>query len=103
VNSADCTTAIHEINSKAGVNLISNYPNPFTASTKITFTTAGGHTLIQVFDCEGRLMRTPIDQDMNAGYYSVDFENENYPTGLYYARFQNGVIQQVRAMNIVRE
>ena len=103
VNSADCTSAIHEINSKAGVNLISNYPNPFTASTKITFTTAGGHTLIQVFDCEGRLMRTPIDQDMNAGYYSVDFENENYPMGLYYARFQNGVIQQVRAMNIVRE
>jgi hypothetical protein len=103
VNSADCTTDIHEINSKAGVTLISNYPNPFTTSTKITFTTGGGHTLVQVFDCEGHLLRNLIDQDMKAGDYTVSFENENYATGVYYARFQNGVIQQVRTMTIVRD
>jgi uncharacterized protein (DUF1501 family) len=103
VNPSDCTTSdIHEINSKAGVTLISNYPNPFTASTNITFTTAGGHTLVQVFDCEGHLLRNLIDQDMQPGDYRVSFENENYATGVYYARFQNGVIQQVRTMTIVR-
>jgi uncharacterized protein (DUF1501 family) len=102
VNSADCTTAIHEINSKAGLNLISNYPNPFTASTNIRFTTAGGHTLIQVFDGASHLIRTLIDQDMQQGDYTVTFENANYSPGVYYARFQNGVIQQVRTMTIVR-
>ena len=102
INAADCTNAIHEINSKAGVSLISNYPNPFTTSTNIKFTTAGGHTLIQIFDGSGRLMRTLIDQDMKQGEYVVNFENENYSTGVYYARFQNGVIQQVRMMTIVR-
>ena len=102
VDSADCTTAIHEINSKAGVSLISNYPNPFTTSTNITFTTAGGHTLIQIFDGSGQLIRTLIDQDMQPGQYAVNFENQNYSTGVYYARFQNGVIQQVRMMTLVR-
>ena len=103
VNSTDCTTGIHEINSKAGVTLISNYPNPFTTSTKITFTTAGGHTLVQVFNGSGQIMATLIDQDMQAGDYTVDFVNQNYATGVYYARFQNGVIQQVRMMTLVRE
>jgi hypothetical protein len=84
------------------VTLISNYPNPFTTSTNITFTTAGGHTLIQVFDGSGHLIRTLIDQEMLQGEYAVNFENQNYATGVYYARFQNGVIQQVRTMTIVR-
>ena len=102
VNAADCALGIHEINNKAGVTLISNYPNPFTASTNITFNTAGGHTLVQIFDGSGQLIRTLIDQDMQQGVYSVNFENQNYSTGVYYARFQNGVIQQVRMMTLVR-
>ncbi|MCW3124902.1 MAG: hypothetical protein JWO03_560 [Bacteroidetes bacterium] len=102
IDATDCTTALHDINSKAGVTLISNSPNPFTTSTNITFTTAGGHTLVQVFDGSGHLLRNLIDQDMKAGDYRVTFENENYSTGVYYARFQNGVIQQVRTMAIAR-
>ncbi len=102
VQNTDCTTGVHEINQQAGVNLISNYPNPFTSATDITFTTAGGHTMIQVFDSMGKLIRTPIDQEMAAGRYSVRFENEDYATGVYYARFQNGMVQQVRAMIIAR-
>jgi uncharacterized protein (DUF1501 family) len=102
VDAVDCTTAIHDINSKAGVTLISNYPNPFTTSTNITFTTAGGHTLVQIFDGAGHLIRNLIDEDMQPGDYAVIFENQNYATGVYYARFQNGVIQQVRTMVIAQ-
>lgn len=102
VDATDCTTAIHEINSKAGVTLISNTPNPFTASTNITFTTGGGHTLVQVFDGSGHLLRTLVDQDMPAGDHTVSFASESYATGVYYARFQNGVVQQVRAMVLAR-
>jgi uncharacterized protein (DUF1501 family) len=103
VDATDCTAAgIHELNSKAGMTLITNSPNPFTTSTNITFTTGGGHTMVQVFDGSGHLIRTLIDQNMQAGDYRVTFENENYSTGVYYARFQNGVIQQVRTMVIAR-
>lgn len=82
--------------------LITNAPNPFTSSTTIEFTTAGGHTLIQVFDTLGRLVRVPVDREYAAGTYRIDFNAEGLPTGIYYARLQNGVTQQVRAMLKVR-
>ena len=93
---------IHELNQSAGINLINNYPNPFTSSTYINFTTNGGHTLVQVFDSEGKMIKTLADGEFIAGTYKVWFENENYNSGVYYARLQNGSVQQVRNMMIVK-
>ncbi len=101
-SSACATTDIHELNKSAGINLISNYPNPFVQSTSIQFKTSGGNTLVQVFDNEGRLLKTVVDGDYAAGDYTVGFENENYGSGTYYARLQNGSVQQVKMMQIVR-
>ena len=93
---------VHELNQSAGENLISNYPNPFTDSTYISFKTGGGHTLIQIFDGEGHLINTPVDSEYAAGEYKIWFENENYAPGIYYARLQNGSVQQVRNMLIAQ-
>ncbi|MBL0257312.1 MAG: DUF1501 domain-containing protein [Bacteroidetes bacterium] len=93
---------IHELNQAAGENLISNYPNPFVDSTYINFKTNGGHTLIQIFDGEGHLIGTPMDGEYTAGTYKTWFENQNYAPGIYYARLQNGALQQVRNMLIAQ-
>jgi len=61
----------------------------------------GGHTLIQVFNTEGKLIKTLIDTEMNAGNYKITFENEGFRPGVYYARLQNKTIQQVRTMLLV--
>jgi len=82
--------------------MITNSPNPFTSSTTIRFTTAGGHTFIQIIDTLGRVIRVLTDREYTAGTYTLDFNSEGLPTGIYYARFQNGVTQQVRAMMKVR-
>ena len=96
VNSASCKTAAPNT---SGTNLLSNYPNPFTSSTTITFKTEGGHTLIQIIDTLGRVLSTLIDQNYSqTGTYSIPFNSYALPTGVYYARLQNGTIQQVRAM-----
>ncbi len=103
VDNADCAaTALHEINKAAGLNLITNYPNPFTTSTTIQFTTGGEHTLVQVFNGEGKCIKTLVDDNLTAGTHKVSFENEEYATGVYYARFQNGPVQQMRTMIIAR-
>ncbi len=103
IQSTACSgVGIHELNKSAGINLISNYPNPFVSSTYITFTTNGGHTLVQVFDNEGRVIKTLADAEYDVGTYKVWFENENFGPGVYYARLQNGSVQQVRNMMIVR-
>ncbi|HUR67359.1 MAG TPA: DUF1501 domain-containing protein [Chitinophagaceae bacterium] len=83
--------------------MIQNRPNPFWHDTEILFRTAGGHTFIQVMDTMGRVIATLVDADYQPGEYKITFKAEHLPTGVYYARFQNGVTQHVRAMMKVRQ
>lgn len=99
VNGASCNlTGIDDLNRTAGITLISNYPNPFTESTSIKFKTRGGHTLIQVIDALGRVIKTVVEKEYAPGEYTITFNSYGLPTGVYYARLQNGPISQVRAM-----
>jgi uncharacterized protein (DUF1501 family) len=102
VNSPNCVTSTHEQNVAAGQKLISNYPNPFDSATNIEFQTLGGYTLVQVFDVQGQLIAIPVEGDYAEGKYKVYFNAENLPAGVYYARFQNGVMSQVKTMVKVR-
>jgi hypothetical protein len=82
-----------------GDRIIINTPNPFTGSTDIRFRTEGGHTLIQVMDTMGRVIKTLLEKDYTGPASDVvTFNAEGLPTGIYYARFQNGVVQKVRPM-----
>jgi hypothetical protein len=98
-NTADCTASdVHDHNTIAGESLITNYPNPFSGSTTISFVSQGEHTLVQVFDMTGKLITTLADQEYLPGTYTVDFKSSTLPAGTYYARLQNGMLQQMRTM-----
>jgi uncharacterized protein (DUF1501 family) len=87
----------------SGTTLVDNYPNPFTQSTTIRFTTGGGHTLVQVINTLGQVIATPVDQEYAvAGTYTVLWVSRQLSQGIYYVRFQNGPVQQVRTMVKVR-
>lgn len=101
IKSTACNMNVEELNN-LGDNLILNYPNPFTNSTKITFKSDGGHVLVQIFDTMGRRIKTLADQVYAQGSYTVTFNSENLAAGVYYARLQNGALQQVRPMLKVR-
>ena len=98
VNSPSCITDTNEINKAAAMKLISNYPNPFDFATTIEFETQGGHTMVQIFDVEGQVIAVPVEGDYAAGKYKTYFNGGYLPSGVYYARLQNGAIQQVRTM-----
>ena len=98
VNATACKKAVN----LSGELLVSNYPNPFSTSTIITFKTNGGHTLIQVMDTTGRVLANLVDKEYTAGTYTVVFDGSTLPTGIYYARLQNMTTQQVRPMIKVR-
>ncbi|HEX6181082.1 MAG TPA: DUF1501 domain-containing protein, partial [Chitinophagaceae bacterium] len=86
----------------AGDQLIINKPNPFEVRTVITFTTNGGHTLVQIIDTLGRVIKNLTDKEYAPGTYNITFESHGLPAGVYYARLQNGSVQQVRSMLKVR-
>jgi uncharacterized protein (DUF1501 family) len=97
IQSTACNMDIKEL-SNIGDNLIINYPNPFANKTTITFKTEGGHTLIQIFDTAAKRIATLTDKVYTAGTYSIPYNTEALASGVYYARLQNGALQQVRPM-----
>ncbi|MBE7178949.1 MAG: DUF1501 domain-containing protein, partial [Mucilaginibacter polytrichastri] len=102
-NNTPCvSSSVHEVNVASGENLVTNYPNPFQSSTTVEYKSKGGRVLIQIFDVQGRLMKTLVDANKEEGSYSVTLENEGYTPGVYYARFQNEALQQVRTMMVAR-
>jgi len=96
VKTNSCNLSVPDLQDKL---LIKNAPNPFTSSTTITFKTNGGHTSIMIIDTLGRMIATIVDQEYSGpGEYSVPFNGERLASGVYYARLQNGTVQQVRSM-----
>jgi uncharacterized protein (DUF1501 family) len=86
------------------VKVLYNHPHPFDSQTYIYFKTEGGHTLVQVFDTMGRVVATLLEKDYaGPAEDRVQFTAENLPTGIYYARLQNGVEQHVWPMLKVRQ
>ncbi|MEO6134487.1 MAG: T9SS type A sorting domain-containing protein, partial [Ginsengibacter sp.] len=100
IKTSACTPTVPN---DSGKSLISNYPNPFTDSTTITFTTNGGHTLIQIMNTLGQLIDTPLDQTYpTAGTFTIPWSGAKLRSGIYYCRLQNGNVQQVKGMLKVR-
>jgi uncharacterized protein (DUF1501 family) len=102
VQSSACAVGVNELNKKAGEAIVWNDPNPFSSSTYITFKSAGGHVLLQVFSTEGQLVKTLADGEYQPGIYKIWYENEGHPSGTYYLRLQNNVLQQVKNMIVVQ-
>ena len=67
-----------------------NFPNPFSRSTTITFGSEGGMTTIQLFDVNGRLVRTLVDQPMDKGKHSITINRNGLPSGTYFYKLTNG-------------
>ena len=67
------------------------YPNPFTASTTISYTLPKRDIVtIEVFDILGRKIQTLANEVMDAGPHSVVFNGENLPLGMYTVKITSG-------------
>lgn len=68
-----------------------NYPNPFNPSTHIPFDLAqrGLVTLI-VYNILGQKLATLVDGVLPAGTYTVAWQPEDLPSGIYLYRLKTG-------------
>ncbi len=65
--------------------LLQNYPNPFNPETNIKFDLPeNSFVKIKVFDILGKLVTTLLDQRLNAGSYSVNWDASQYSSGVYF-------------------
>lgn len=66
------------------------YPNPFTNFAKIEFRTNGGHTLVQLIDGGGTVIKQLVEANYNfPGINSCNLYGSSLISGVYYIRLQN--------------
>ena len=98
---------VRNVNNEEGVDvperfkLSQNYPNPFNPTTTITYSlSANDRVSLKVYDVLGREVAVLLDNQLhNAGDYSVDFNADTLPSGLYLYRLEAG--NQSRAMRMI--
>lgn len=83
--------------------LSQNYPNPFNPSTKIKFQLPkAGFVKLIIFDLLGREIETPVNENMNAGAYEVDWNASAYSNGVYFYKLESRNYAETRKMILIK-
>lgn len=103
-------TKIQNISSKIPeqFSLSQNYPNPFNPTTKINFDIPSNarretrDVRLIIFNIVGKEMATLVNEEINAGSFSVDFNGENFPSGIYYYKLVTDNYSEVKKMILLK-
>jgi hypothetical protein len=80
-----------------------NYPNPFNPVTMIRFSlTMPSLVTVRVYDVAGRLVRTVVDERMEAGEHSLPFEARGLASGVYFYRLKAAEFERTKKMVVLR-
>lgn len=76
-----------------------NYPNPFNPSTKIEFSVAKREMVsVKIYNIIGQVVKTLINQELEAGKYSVTFDANELASGIYIYRLTSNSANITRKM-----
>ncbi|SMO53858.1 Por secretion system C-terminal sorting domain-containing protein [Gracilimonas mengyeensis] len=82
---------------------LQNYPNPFNPTTNISFSLpVSGDVKLEVFDINGRLISTIVNERMTSGTYSRTFDASNLASGIYFYRLRTSDYTQVKKMMLIK-
>jgi parallel beta-helix repeat protein/predicted outer membrane repeat protein len=80
-----------------------NYPNPFNATTSISYQLGvDGHVKLEVYSTLGRKVATLIDSKQQAGYRSVTWNASQVSSGLYFYKLTAGDFTETRRMILIK-
>lgn len=84
-------------------NLDQNYPNPFNPTTIISYSLPEAVSVsLKVFDVLGREVQTLVNDVKNAGTYTVEFNANNLPSGVYIYRIETPNYSSVKKMLLIK-
>jgi hypothetical protein len=75
------------IGTPLNADLFQNYPNPSNPSAKVDFQIPfAGKVSLKVYDITGKEVATLVEAEMDAGYYTSEFNGSNLASGVYFYR-----------------
>lgn len=87
----------------AAHSLLTCYPNPFNAQTRLNFSIAEpGNVQLEIFDMLGQRIAIPLEGYFRAGSYSCDWNAFELPSGLYFVTLHAGNIIETRKVTLLK-
>ena len=82
---------------------LSNYPNPFNASTVIEFVLSGDSPVeLTVYDLLGREIDRLIEAPMSSGHHEIAWDGADHPSGIYFYRLGTAEVSYTRRMTLLK-
>jgi len=83
--------------------LLQNYPNPFNPTTTIRFSVPSVQQVsIKIYDLLGKEIAMLMNEQKQTGEYSVQFNGDHVPSGMYFCRMQAGSFVSVKKMLLMK-
>lgn len=80
-----------------------NYPNPFNPTTSIRFNLPmDSNVKLTVFNVLGQEVAELINENITAGYHSVNFDGSSLNSGIYFYQLETNDFTQIRKMMLVK-
>ncbi|RPI15519.1 MAG: T9SS C-terminal target domain-containing protein [Ignavibacteriae bacterium] len=80
-----------------------NYPNPFNPSTTINYSIPkASEVSIKVYDMLGHEVMTLVNEQKNAGNYSVVMDASNLSSGIYLYKIAAGSFNETKRMTLIK-
>ncbi|MBN1481730.1 T9SS C-terminal target domain-containing protein [candidate division KSB1 bacterium] len=102
--SREKTTNVQNKNKQVfNFSLAQNFPNPFNSQTTIRFSIPSSEFVsIQLFDVNGKLVRTLMNQNLQAGNHSIVLDAEGLASGTYHYIMQAGSFKQTKRLLLLK-
>lgn len=80
-----------------------NFPNPFNPVTRINYSIiTGAVSKLKIYDVRGNEVMKLVNEFQNPGTYSVQWNAENFPSGIYYYSIESGKFSDTRKMMLIK-
>jgi hypothetical protein len=92
-----------EVKAPLGYGLAQNYPNPFNPSTVIDFNIAEPTMVkLAIYNLLGEEVQVLRNEYMQPGFYQVNFDAVNLPSGMYIYKLETASFTQARKMMLMK-
>ncbi len=83
--------------------LYQNFPNPFNPTTNVRFDIAkAGLVKLSVYDITGKKVTDLVNENLNAGKHTVDFNASNISSGVYFYKIETPDFTSIKKMMLIK-
>ncbi len=96
------------VEDKSGLNgnyfvLSQNYPNPFNPATVISFEIPSRNFVeLKIYDLLGREITSLVNEEKDAGKYSIRFNGNSLASGVYFYKLTSGNYSQTKKLILMK-